>query len=251
MYDLPGYVWTLALVGAVGIPAATAAVLYAGGAAAGLGRRRAAAVSIAAAFLLGGWLVVSSFLAYGGVYRGQPHDIRPWAGVAAVGTLVALLLGARIPTISRALSAPGAAARLALPQTLRVVGVVFLIVMALGHLPALFALPAGLGDVAIGVSAPFVARGLVHRAGWSRAVWFNALGILDLVVAVSLGFLGGVTSLMSPSTQALTLLPLALIPTVAVPLAVALHIVSLRRLLGADVSSSTGAERSLLSPMAQ
>jgi hypothetical protein len=33
-----------------------------------------------------------------------------------------------------------------------------------------------------------------------------------------------------PSTAPLTLLPLALIPTTAVPLALALHIVSLRRL---------------------
>lgn len=64
---------------------------------------------------------------------------------------------------------------------------------------------------------------------------FNALGILDLVVAVSLGVLLGPSWLLggTPSTEALTLLPLALVPTAAVPLMIALHLVSLRRLRAA------------------
>jgi hypothetical protein len=37
--------------------------------------------------------------------------------------------------------------------------------MALGHLPALFALPAGLGDIAAGIGAPLVARSGSRRAG--------------------------------------------------------------------------------------
>jgi hypothetical protein len=44
---------------------------------------------------------------------------------------------------------------------LRIVGVLFLIVMAQGYLSAAFALPAGLGDIAIGVAAPF--------GGWPAA----------------------------------------------------------------------------------
>jgi hypothetical protein len=97
-----------------------------------------------------------------------------------------------------------------------------------------FALPAGLGDIAIGLAAPFVARRLTRGAGHSRAVRFNLLGILDLVVALSIGFLAGLGPWrpleVTPSTEPLTLLPLALVPTVAVPLAIALHIVSLHRL---------------------
>jgi hypothetical protein len=62
-------------------------------------------------------------------------------------------------------------------------------------------------------------------------VRFNVLGILDLVVAGIMGFLLLGLIEVTPSTEALTLLPLALIPTAAVPLTVALHIVSLRRLL--------------------
>lgn len=51
-----------------------------------------------------------------------------------------------MPVVARALTAPGMASRLVGP--FRVAGVVFLSYLALGHLPALFALPAGPGDIA-------------------------------------------------------------------------------------------------------
>jgi hypothetical protein len=225
MYDLPSYVWALVLAGVIGIPAATCAVLYRGALAAGVGRRAATAVTATAAAALGGWIVVSGLLARAGVYR--QDEAVPWFLVAVAGTLIVLLLATRIPLISRILADPGT---LALPHTLRVVGVLFLIVMALGHLPAAFALPAGLGDIAIGVSAPFVARRLARGTGRAGAVRFNVLGILDLVVAGSTGFLLFRLVEVAPSTEPLFLLPLALIPTVPVPLALALHVVSLRRL---------------------
>jgi hypothetical protein len=177
--------------------------------------------------------VVSALLATAGAYRQEADVARPWIGVAFVGALAAALLATRIPVMSRILADPATPARLALPQALRVVGVVFLIALALGELPAVFALPAGLGDLAIGVSALVIARRLANgsRRG---AVWFNVLGIVDLVVAVSIGFLAGIGPLnvldVTPSTAPLGLLPLVLIPTTAVPLAVALHVVSLRQL---------------------
>ena len=63
--------------------------------------------------------------------------------------------------------------------------------MALGHLPALFALPAGLGDITTGLAAPLVARRLTRGDGRRGAWWFNAFGITDLVVALTLGALTG------------------------------------------------------------
>src|SRR5829696_6039015 len=131
MYALPSYVWALVLAGAI---------------AAGVGHRAATTVTAATAAVLGGWLVVSALLAGAGVYSLDPGEVVPWFLVAVAGTLIALLLATRIPLVSRILADPGMPARLALPHTLRVVGVLFLIVMALGHLPAAFALPAGLGD---------------------------------------------------------------------------------------------------------
>jgi hypothetical protein len=233
MYDLPSYVWALILTGAIGIPAATSAVLYRGALAVGVDRRAATAVTATSGAVLGGWIVVSGLLAGAGVYRQDSGDGVPWFLVAVAGTLIALLLATRIPIISRILAAPGTPARLALPHTLRVTGLAFLIAMIQGHLPAAFALPAGLGDIAIGLTAPFVARRLARGTGRAEAVRFNVLGILDLVVAGILGFLLLGLIEVTPSTAPLTLLPLALIPTTAVPLTIALHIVALRRLRSA------------------
>ena len=230
MYNLPIYVWALVLTGAIGIPAATSAVLYRGAIAAGLGRRAATTITATTVAVLGGWLLVSGLLARAGVYRQETGETVPWFLVAVGGTLITLLLATRIPLMSRILADPGIPARLTLPHSLRVVGVLFLIVMALGHLPAAFAMSAGLGDIAIGVAAPFVALQLARGTGRAGAVVFNVLGILDLVVAGALGFLLFRLVEVTPSTAPLFVLPLALIPTVAVPLAITLHIVSLLRL---------------------
>lgn len=248
MYDLPGYVWALVLVGVLGIPATTCLMVYRGAVAAGLARGRAAGVAGTAAVLLAAWLGTSAYLAGSGVYEQQPGQYRPWIGLAFVGILVALLASTRVPLLARILSAPGTPARLALPHTMRVVGVLFVIVMALGHLPAVFALPAGLGDMAVGIGAPFAARRLARGTGHRRAVWFNVLGIVDLVVAVAIGFLAGLGPYrpidVTPSTEPLGLLPLALVATMAVPLAITLHVVSLRSLAAtARAEQRTGVRR--------
>jgi hypothetical protein len=237
MYDLPSYVWALVLAGVIGIPAITCLMLYRGAIAAGLGRRTATTVTVAAAAMLGGWLLASGLLARAGAYHQPSGQAAPWFGAAVAGTLLVLLAATRIPVVARILAAPDTPARLVMPHTLRVVGVTFLLVMAQGHLPAVFALPAGLGDIATGLAAPFVAWRLAQGSGRARAVWFNLFGILDLLVAFSIGFLAGLGPwqplAVTPSTEPLSLLPLALVPTVAVPLSLALHLVSLRQLRAA------------------
>jgi hypothetical protein len=230
VYGFPFYVWALVLIPAIGFPLSTASVLYRGGVVAGLGGRAAFVVAATAGGMLSAWLVISGMLASAGVYRQDSGDTVPWLPIAAAGFLIALLLGTRIPLVSRILGVIGTPVRLTLPHTLRIAGVVFLIVMALGYLPAAFALPAGLGDMAIGVAAPFVARRLAHGDGRSDAVRFHVLGIVDLIVAGSIGFLLLGLVEVTPSTAPLLQLPLALILTVAVPLAVVLHVVSLHSL---------------------
>jgi len=236
MSDLPSYVWVLVMVGVIGIPGTTCVVLYQGAVAAGCDRRKALVVAAVAGIAMGGWIVASGLLAAVGAYRQGPAVTIPWLGVALVGALVAALLAARIPIVSRILADPGTAARLALPEMFRGVGATFLVVLALGQLPAVFALPAGLGDLAVGIAAPFVARRLRRGVAGRGAVWFNVLGIVDLVVAVATGFLTSegpaqvLPAWPTSSSAAIALLPLALIPTTAVPLAAALHLVSLRKL---------------------
>jgi hypothetical protein len=229
METLPFPVWTLVVLGVVGIPAMTSMAVYRGPGPRGPAARLA--VVTAAVWLT--WVVTSAVLAQTGAYRQSATTTRPWLGVAAGAALAAALLGMRLPPVRRALADPAVVARLTMPHVFRVVGVAFLVAMLLGKLPAVFALPAGLGDIAIGLAAPVVARRLA-RGDRRGAVWFHTLGLIDLIVAVSLGFLAGLSPSrlldVSPSTESIALLPLVLIPTTAVPLALALHLVSLARL---------------------
>jgi hypothetical protein len=121
-------------------------------------------------------------------------------------------------------------------QLYRALGVVFLILYAAGRLPSLFAWPAGGGDIAIGLCAPVV--GLAYAWAPREAVGlvraWNVLGILDLVVAVTTGFLT-TPSLISPidvhpTSELMTMLPMVLIPVYLVPLSIVLHIASLAKL---------------------
>jgi hypothetical protein len=126
--------------------------------------------------------------------------------------------------------------RLELPHAFRVAeGTAFLAIMALGHLPALFALPAGLGDIAAGIAAPLVARRLAQGTDRRHAaLWFNAFGMTDLISALTLGALTAYQIVsVTPSGTPISELPLALIPTAAVPLLFALHITSVSALVRA------------------
>ncbi len=232
MYDPPGYLWALTIAGIIAIPAATCLVLYGGAARAGLSRRRAALLAGAGAVVLGGWFSASAVIAGHGWYQTRLGHGVPWLPVAVTGFLGLLLALRQIPTVARALTAPGMVHRLELPHSFRIIeGSAFLITMALGHLPALFALPAGLGDIAAGIAAPLVARRLAQGTGRRVALWFTAFGLADLVNALTLGALTGFALVhVTPSAAAISSLPLALIPTAAVPLLIALHIMSVSAL---------------------
>lgn len=129
-------------------------------------------------------------------------------------------------------------------QLYRALGVVFLVEWMLGVLPGTFALPAGIGDIAIGLAAPFVAARLERRSPNARelAILWNVLGIADLVVALATGVLTTpgplhLLALDSPS-RALTMLPLVLVPTIGVPFSILLHLIGLHRLIGRVPSSA-------------
>jgi hypothetical protein len=231
MYDPPGYLWAITLVGVVAIPAATCAVLFSGAIRAGAGRRRAGVLAGAAAAVLAAWFAASAVIAGQGWYQAKIGHGVPWLPVAALGFLALLLVLRRVPPVARALAAPGMVSRLEVPHAFRLVGVVFLITMALGHLPALFAVPAGIGDVATALVAPFVVRRLARGSGRRPALWLNAFGMTDLVLAIGLGALTGFQLIaVNPSAAPITQLPLALIPTAVVPLLFALHVTSVSAL---------------------
>lgn len=245
MSTLPMYVWVMVLVGVIGTASTICVMLWRGSLTAGVSRRTATRVAAVAGIVWGAWVLVSALLADADVYRFEPSKAAPWIAVAMIVPLGVALLSTRVPLVSRILAQPDALWRLTVPQFFRPVGVSFLVAMALGYLPAVFALPAGLGDVAIGVEAAFVARNLRRGVADRRAVWFNVLGLVDLVVALAIGVTAapGLARLLavSPSTEAISLLPLVLIPTTIVPLAVALHVLSLRRLRAAAQTETIAA----------
>jgi hypothetical protein len=233
MTEAPGYVWALVLIGAVGIPAATGAALFGTARAAGMGRGVAGLIGGGTVALCAGLMGLSAALAAAGLFEQRAGALRPGLPLMFLGSFVVLLGATRIPVVARALSAPGTGARLMLPHTLRVAGAVFVVMFALGRLPAVFALPAGIGDVLVGLAAPLAYRRHLRGAGHA-ARWFNISGIADLVIAVTIGFMAGLGPSrlldVAPSTAPVSVLPLALIPTVAVPLAFVVHLTSLRRL---------------------
>lgn len=108
-------------------------------------------------------------------------------------------------------------------QSWRIIGFAFLAVWAVDRLPAAFALPAALGDILVGLAAPAVALALVRPGGRSLFYAWTAIGIGDLLVAITLGILVNDGANMS----AMAALPLSLIPTFVVPFALALHAISL------------------------
>jgi hypothetical protein len=244
MYDPPGYIWAISIAGIIAIPAATCVILYGGALRSGQGKRRAALLAGSAAVLLGVWFTASAVIAGHGWYHARLGHGLPWLPVAAGGSFAAYLALRRIPAVGRALAAPGTVHRLELPHMFRAIeGSMFIAVMALGHLPALFALPAGLGDITAGIAAPFVARSLAQGGSRRAALWFNAFGMTDLVVALTLGALTGFQVLnVTPSGAPISSMPLALIPTAAAPLLFALHVTSVSALARATRTARTAAE---------
>jgi hypothetical protein len=112
-------------------------------------------------------------------------------------------------------------------QAWRIAGFVFLVLYTYNILPGQLALPAGWGDIAIGATAPLVALKLAnpnHRKGF---ILWQLLGITDLVNAVGMGVAARFINPHGIATSAMTVLPMSLIPTFAVPLFMILHFISI------------------------
>jgi hypothetical protein len=122
-------------------------------------------------------------------------------------------------------------------QAWRIVGFTFVLLEARGVLPAVFALPAGYGDMAIGVTASFVAWKLADPAHRNSFILWQMLGILDLVIAVGVGTTAGLLSPQGPPMVPMTVLPLSLIPTFLVPLFVMLHLICIAQARTWKISS--------------
>jgi hypothetical protein len=195
------------------------------------GRATALATTLS---VLVAWFLLALWLGVRGAFGGT--------GGPPIGLALALLVPMAVFALDTRLGGPlfeglrrfDLAGLIAL-QTYRVGGAFFMVAWMGGNLPGAFALPAGLGDIFIGATAPLVAAAVAARRPGHRAlaIGWNVLGLADLVNALfqgishsppPYGFLAG-----SLTTAAVTRYPLSLIPTFGVPLALILHVLALRR----------------------
>src|SRR5947207_406067 len=112
-------------------------------------------------------------------------------------------------------------------QTWRLLGIVFVVLESRSLLPAVFALPAGYGDIFIGATAGLVAWKLATPRHRSSFIGWQLLGILELVTAVSLGTTARLIDTSGPTMLPMTVLPLSLVPTFLVPLFFIFHVISI------------------------
>lgn len=242
--SVPSYLTPYLLVGSI---AAIATLLF------GLNRalwraawpdkeRRQAFWSLTA--IIVGWFIVALETSLAGWYGGPGRKIPTIQYGLLIPILIGVLLFWQWPLLRRVLAVIPNEWLVGI-QFYRALGVIFLILYDAGWLPGLFALPAGLGDVSVGLLAPIVAIAYARFGdGAARRVrLWNLLGIADLVIAVTLGFLTSPSPLQLASfdrpSGLIAVFPLVLIPVYMVPLSILLHFASLRQLRKREIRSQT------------
>jgi hypothetical protein len=199
-----------------------------------LDARTRVAVWAALALPFTAWLATVWGLAVAGAFQPRP-------GVPALPLAILLPLVLALPLLLRSrriatvLDATPPSWLVAL-QVYRIFGGVFLAAWSRGDIPGIFALPAGSGDVLVGVLALPVAALLAAGAqrGRQAAIAWNVLGLIDFTIAVGIGFLSapGPLQVIVPDrpNAALGMFPTVMIPAFAVPSSILLHALSLRQL---------------------
>jgi hypothetical protein len=231
----PTYVTYFMLLSSIGIIAAALAGLHVAVGRANWKQSQRAATLRTATVLLLLWFAAAVTLSYAGTFRGtssSPPTIEFGIFIPIIAGVVWLW---RSAGAKRLLDVVPQSWLVGL-QFYRVLGAIFLLMCAQGRLTAAFALPAGAGDVAVGLLAPIVAvayaRGVAGRE--FLVVGWNLLGLFDLANAITTGFLTSPSPLqllsLDAPNQLISEYPLVLVPVFGVPLGVLLHVASLVKL---------------------
>ncbi len=156
----------------------------------------------------------------------NPSGSLPLAlGLAAIAPIVAFALGYATSAGFRQFVLSLNPRTLTTAQAWRIGGFMFLVLHAHGILPGLFALPAGWGDIFIGATAPLVALRLAQPARRGSFILWQLLGMADLMMAVTLGITAAFLNVSGTGTSVMSILPLSLVPTFAVPLLLIFHLI--------------------------
>jgi hypothetical protein len=179
------------------------------------------------------WLAVAWSAAINGFFDANgPGGVPPLSLVRFLPTIIAapILLGSR--RIAQVVDAMPASWIIAL-QVFRLQGAVWLFGWVHHTQPALFALPAGIADVLVGVFAVPVAFSLASgsRNGRRAAIAWNVFGLTDFAFAITVNTSIGLHLIETGFPTAISGYPAVMIAAFGVPQSILLHLVSLRQLL--------------------
>jgi hypothetical protein len=184
------------------------------------------------AWILGLWFLFALTAGALHVFRGDPNQPSIAVGLAAGTPIVLFFVWLAASKDFRQFALSLNPSTLTAWQTWRIIGFVFPLLEARGALPAIFAWPAGYGDIFIGATASLVAWKLANAAHRNSFILWQVLGITDLLTAVTLGITAGFLNPHGANMSAMTVLPLSLIPTFLVPLFLILHVICIAQALG-------------------
>jgi hypothetical protein len=191
------------------------------------------------------WLGVVRNLAEAGAFQARPGIISPLPIAVAVPVLIGLIGLMSSRRIAATVDAAPVGWLIAL-QVYRVIGGNFIVLWLYGAVPGVFALPAGIGDMLVGLTAIPVALYLAsgRAGGVALAIAWNIFGIADLVDALTLGFLSSPNPLQALALDHPNVLttsyPTVMTPAFAVPLSLILHGLSLWQVRRRARSRSAG-----------
>ncbi len=175
--------------------------------------------------IIAGWFIFVLSASALHLFKNDPNSIGLAVAIAALTPIIVFSLWFAASARFRQFALSMNPRILTSAQAWRIVGFTFVLLEARGILPAIFALPAGYGDMAIGVTASFVAWKLADPGHRNSFILWQVLGIVDLVMAVSLGTTARLIDPQGASMVAMTVLPLSLVPTFLVPLFVIFHVI--------------------------
>jgi hypothetical protein len=179
------------------------------------------------------WLLLVLSLGAAGAFVGRPRTPPIAIGIGVAAPLMLFFAWLRLSRAFREFLHSIDLRLIAGMHAWRWAGLGFISLYAHQVLPAVFALPAGLGDMAVGFAAPWMVLALARQPGFAASrtfVRWNILGIVDLLIAISIGTVSASLATGAPgeiSTAPMATLPLLLIPAFLVPFFLMLHVTAL------------------------
>ena len=188
---------------------------------------------------VGTWALLVWAASLSGLIRYQPGDSFPRFVIPLMVPILATVALAARSSDFRMVLDHAPLGTLVGVQTFRLAGVAFLLIVYLGILPPAFA-RAGYGDLATGALALSTALALARKSSVSHTLFwlFSVCGLYDLLnVAYLLLAYHPLYSNTVPSSAPAFQFSLVLIPALAAPMALLLHLFALRTYLRSEATA--------------